>query len=561
MRHIRRRITTVIVLTAVMGLCRSALAEDWPHWTGPNGTNAVKTMGLPDHFDRKRGGNIKWATRLGDVAFGTPTVSKGRILVGTNMAAMRGDTRFRRLRGGVLACLDEATGERLWNLVSPERTEGFPMKTFVDEQRWGICSSPTIVGHRVYVISNGDDVLCLDLKGLSNGNDGPFQEEAVYMAGEGAAPITLSSTDADIIWRYDMPRELSVAPHDVGSCSVLVLGDVLYTSTSNGIGRYRADSVSDAVNPDAPAFIALNRHTGKLLAVDDTPISRDLFHAQWASPTHGRVNGKELVFLGGSDGFCYAFEVLDYRDGVPVSVRAMSPVWKFDCNPPHYKRRSDGMPIDYAWGDLRAYKRREKLVRDVTRADAIPDKPTRLARMKEALGRYNNGDGSYVGPSEILASPVFYENRVYVATGRDPQHGLGRGVLSCIDATQTGDVSEAGAVWRFEGIGRTMSTVAVANGLVYAADLAGRLYCLDARSGELFWQHDTGHEIWGSPLVADGKVYLNTRQSFWIFGASRAKEVRFSSRGGSECGAIVANGVVYAYIRGQLYALAEEGSP
>ena len=99
-----------------------------------------------------------------------------------------------------------------------------------------------------------------------------------------------------------------------------------------------------------------------------------------------------------------------------------------------------------------------------------------------------------------------------------------------------------------------MSSVAVHDDLVYAADLAGRIYCLDAITGALQWRHETKDEIWGNPLVADGKVYVNARRSFWILAAGRERKVLFSSRGGSECGPIAANGVVYAFIRGKLYA-------
>lgn len=129
------------LIAASNGVIFSATAEDWPHWTGPAGRNVAEEWGLPDSFDRKTLHNVKWVTPLGDVAFGAPTVSDGRVYVGTNMAAVRDDKRFRRLRGGVLACLDEETGERIWNLVSPERTQGLPAGAFMRDQRWGICSS------------------------------------------------------------------------------------------------------------------------------------------------------------------------------------------------------------------------------------------------------------------------------------------------------------------------------------------------------------------------------------------------------------------------------------
>ena len=65
--------------------------------------------------------------------------------------------------------------------------------------------------------------------------------------------------------------------------------------------------------PLAPSLIALEKHTGKLVAQDDEKIGTRLFHGQWSNPSLGRVNGKDLVFYGGGDGICYAFEALTRR--------------------------------------------------------------------------------------------------------------------------------------------------------------------------------------------------------------------------------------------------------
>jgi len=102
---------------------------------------------------------------------------------------------------------------------------------------------------------------------------------------------------------------------------------------------------------------------------------------------------------------------------------------------------------------------------------------------------------------------------VYVAIGRDPRHGPGRGALHCIDAGKTGDISRSGRVWCYDAIDRTLSTPSVAGGLVYIPDLTGRLHCLDAGTGRCCWTHDTGHETWGSTLAADGKT-LTIVQTF-----------------------------------------------
>ncbi|NBO36711.1 hypothetical protein EBU91_04160 [bacterium] len=121
-----------------------------------------------------------------------------------------------------------------------------------------------------------------------------------------------------------------------------------------------------------------------------------------------------------------------------------------------------------------------------------------------------------MSPNEIIGSPVVVGNRVYVAIGQDPVHGPGRGALSCITVDGAEDGAEARCLWRYTGIGRALSTVAVDDGLVYAAEYAGKLHCLDADSGELVWFHDTQDEIWSSPFVVDGKVYIGGRTSFTV---------------------------------------------
>ena len=110
-------------------------------------------------------------------------------------------------------------------------------------------------------------------------------------------------------------------------------------------------------------------------------------------------------------------------------------------------------------------------------------------RGKDTLNKLN--DGSFVGLSEIIATPVFYKDRVYVAIGRDPDHGRGRGALVCLDAGQTGDCTRTAKLWTYQGLDRSLSTVSIAEGLLYIADVAGRLHCLDAETGQLHWVYES----------------------------------------------------------------------
>ncbi len=53
-----------------------------------------------------------------------------------------------------------------------------------------------------------------------------------------------------------------------------------------------------------------------------------------------------------------------------------------------------------------------------------------------------------------------------------------------------------------------------AAGLLYVGDYSGFVYCFDAATGHLHWRHDTKGHIWGSPLVADGKVYIGNEDGY-----------------------------------------------
>jgi outer membrane protein assembly factor BamB len=506
-----------------------AFGGDWPEWGGHDDRNLVAgEKGLPDDFvpgEKKPDGsgidmattrNVKWVARLGSQTYGNPTISAGRVFVGTNDFAI-GDPKYRSTRGGLVECLDAATGKLLWKLVIPRLETNDPNFNF-DNLDLGVCSSPTVDGDRIYLVTNRCEVVCLDVNGMANGNDGPVKDEGQYSVGPGKPPVRPGRDDADVIWRYNMIADLPVWPQDAANCSILVHGDFLYVCTSNGVDR----SHDRLPYPLAPSLIVLDKHTGRLVAKDDEKIGTRTFHGNWSNPSLGFVHGRPLVFFGGGDGICYAFEALAE---MPDRIVPLKKAWSFDCNPPSYHFK-DGKPIPYRSGDVR-------------------------------LHRGNNNDGKFVGPSEIIATPVFFKNRVYVATGQDPSHGRGRGILCCIDATQAGDVTQTGKIWTYDKIGRSLSTVSIADGLLYIAETFGPLHCLDADTGKCYWTHDTKAEIWGSTLVDDGKVYLGTQKGLFVFAAGKQKRLLHEIRLGAPVYStpVAANGVLYVASQRYLWAV------
>jgi len=524
----------------------TALAGDWPQWGGNSVRNMVSDeKDIPAQFDPgpwkpgasfdiSAGQNIKWIARLGSDSSGNTTVAGGKVFVGTNNNPPR-NPKYKGNRG-VLACFEEATGKFLWQFTVPKYPQNASHN--MDFESLGICSSPTVDGKRVYAVTNRCEVVCLDVNGLADGNDGPFKDEGFYFADPArqelnpavedngkaahvkpgtkrifnvtpaAKPIELDPADADVIWHYDMMNELAIWPQDASDCSVLIHGDLLYTCTSNGVDR----SHHNVPSPQAPTLIALNKNTGELVAEDDANLGTRILHGSWSYPSLGKVNNRELLFFGGPDGVCYAVDPVPApRPGGGVGV--LKKVWWYDCSPP---------------------KARFK-----TRAEARYPSP--------------------VSASEINSTPVLYKNRIYVAVGQDPRHGLDpAGCLSCIDATGTGDMTDKGRIWEYRAMHRSLSTVSIADGLLYIADLKGTVHCLDPETGKCYWTVETNGELWGSTFYVDGKVFVGNKTGFlWVLAAGKEPKIlnKVDLHSPVLATPMVANGVLYVETNRYLFAL------
>jgi outer membrane protein assembly factor BamB len=159
----------------------------------------------------------------------------------------------------------------------------------------------------------------------------------------------------------------------------------------------------------------------------------------------------------------------------------------------------------------------------------------------------------------FVATPVFFGDKVLVGIGRDPQDGAGPGRFWALDATRRGDITRTGTIWRYDQLGRTLSTAAVADGLVFIADFRGFLHCLDLETGRAYWTHDMLADVWGSPLVADGRVYLVDEDGdVEILRAGRKLEVLASINLGKSAYStpVPANGTLLIATSSQLFVIA-----
>jgi outer membrane protein assembly factor BamB len=187
-----------------------------------------------------------------------------------------------------------------------------------------------------------------------------------------------------------------------------------------------------------------------------------------------------------------------------------------------------------------------------------------VAETGEKLWEFDTNPKDSLWPrtrNELIGTPVIVDNVVYIANGQDPEHGEGVGHMYAIDATKRGDITDTGRIWHYEKIRRSISTAAVADGLVYISDFSGYVHCLDAKTGEPYWVYDMLAAIWGSPFVVDGRVYIGDEDGDVVV-LAHGKEMKVLAEmnmGSAVYSTVVpANGVLFMNNRTQLFALAAE---
>ena len=326
----------------------------WPLFGGSVQRNFVNLVdkNIPTEFSVTDGAfkNIKWSVDLGTKAYGGPVISGGKIFIGTN----NGQPRDPKVVGdkGVMMCFEEKTGKFLWQAVYDKLAQG----RVSDWPEEGICSSPVVEGELLYYVNNRCEVICASVK------------------------------DGKPVWTLDMIGKLNVFPHNLATCSPLIVGDTLFVITSNGVDEGHINIPA----PAAPSFLAIDKKTGEVKWTSNLPsinlvkmagvgikklVDKGLvlMHGQWSNPVYAEANGKPMIIFPGGDGWIRAFNP---ADGTLL--------WKFDCNP---------KSSFYVLGPR------------ATRND-------------------------------FVSTPVVWENKLYIGVGQDPEHLKGVGHLWCIDITK-----------------------------------------------------------------------------------------------------------------------------
>jgi outer membrane protein assembly factor BamB len=274
--------------------------------------------------------------------------------------------------------------------------------------------------------------------------------------------------------------------------------------------------------------VALDKKTGKLVWKSNLP-GKNILDGQWSSPVGTTIGGRTQVVFPGGDGWLYSFDA-------PTGKL----LWKFDCNP-----------------------------------------------KKSVFKLGGKGDRNF-----FVATPVIHDGKLYIGVGDEPDNGGGVGHLWCVDVTkepknEAKDLSpvgddfdpkaaankDSGLVWHFGGklspkpegaerevaFCRTLSTVAVYDGLVYAADLEGYAYCLDASTGKKYWDFDLQTSTWCSPYYVEGRVLVGADSGeLFLFphGKEKKDPVKIDMDQALKTPPVAAGGVLYITNGTTLFAVA-----
>lgn len=473
----------------------AAPAADRPQWGAAWDRNMVSSeTGLAETFDVKTGTNVRWRTALGSESHSSAVVAAGRVLIGTNNGKAR-DPKHDGDRG-VLMCFDEKTGDLQWQLVVPKRSED----PYFDWPRSGISSPATVEGDRVYIVTNRGELACLDLHGLSNGNDGPYKDEGAHMTPAGLPPLTTGPLDADILWLLDLTKDAGIWSHDAAHSSVLIRGPHLYLNSGTGV-----DNTHRRIRtPDAPSLLVVDKATGRLLAREREGIAPNIFHAAWSSPALTTLPQGPAILYSGGNGILYAFAPLDAAPADGLAT--LRKIWQYDPDPTAPKT------------DVHVYNQNRQ-----------------------------------EGPSIVHGMPVVYEDRIYLAGGGDVWWGKNESWLQCISA-KVGQ-----KLWSLPLGKHVMSTPAVLGDLCFIADTDRIVRCVHAKTGRELWQHETNGDYWASPLIADGRVYIGSRRGdFWVFAAAPEKKILHQTHLGAPISGTVcpANGTLFISTMTDLFAIA-----
>jgi outer membrane protein assembly factor BamB len=169
-----------------------------------------------------------------------------------------------------------------------------------------------------------------------------------------------------------------------------------------------------------------------------------------------------------------------------------------------------------------------------------------------------------VSKRAILSSALFRDNVVYITHGEENIDTTQMGMIAAVDATGAGALPKTAFKWVQHGFLPTFSSPVMDAERLYSVDNGAILGAFDLKTGAEVWRKTLGTLQKGSPVLADGKLYIGTENGKFFILRPSAKGVEVLDEDVvGEAGSpdpilaspIVADGRVYVTSMERVYAI------
>lgn len=454
----------------------SVSASEWSRFRGPNGTGVIDTGALPLRFGPDE--NVVWKTTL-------PPGRSSPILTDTRIFLTTTETESERLS---TYCLDRATGEILWHRDAPQ----VPV-VHVDARNDAASPSPVVDGSNVYVFFPDFGLIAYDYDGNERWQYPLDRFDNVY--GMGASPIiagdnvvlvcdqstgsyiiALDRASGELAWKQERPEAKSghstpvLHEGDDGELQIIAPGSFLVTSYSAKTGE------------------KLWWVSGLSFEMKSTPVLVDdmIYINGYGAPEN--QPGREV-------------------DAIPFEVAA-----KDDANGDGRLARDElsGHPRSwFGFTDLDGNGALDREEWDFYLAA--------LTSRNGILGIRVGGEGDMTEQNTVwtygkrvpqLPSPLVYENVLYMVNDG--------GIVTLLEP-DSGEVVSQG---RLKGaVDSYYASPVAGDGKVFMASELGKVAVLIPENGlDVAAVNDLDDLIYATPAIADGRLYVRTRNTLYCFG-------------------------------------------
>jgi outer membrane protein assembly factor BamB len=169
-----------------------------------------------------------------------------------------------------------------------------------------------------------------------------------------------------------------------------------------------------------------------------------------------------------------------------------------------------------------------------------------------------------VSKRAILNSPLFRDNVAYITHGEENIDTTEMGLVAAVDATKTGVLAADAFKWRTRGFLPTFASPVMDDERLYTMDNSAIVGAFDLKTGAKLWEKTLGTLQKGSPVLADGKLYVGTENGKFFILRPSAKSVEVldedvlgdtQSPEAIVASPIVADGRVYVTSMEAMYAI------